>query len=103
LLSRNPKVGSFEARKGEENKYGSGERRRELCYSCAGVDARASWVDYLLWGNFKAGFGTLGFPEEANSRGPEAGEERNGSAHAVKAGSYYHREKRKQYRKGKNR
>ena len=26
-----------------------------MCYSCAGVDARASWVDYLLWGNFKAG------------------------------------------------
>lgn len=45
-------------------------------------------------GEFQGWFGTLGCLE-ANSRGPEAREERNGSARAVQAGSYYHTEKRK--------
>ena len=58
-------------------------------------------MDYLLSVNFKAGSRTLGFLE-ANSRGPEAGKERNGSARAVQAGSYYHTERRKQEREGKN-
>ena len=84
--------------KEKEKKYGSGERRGGR----ADADARASWIDYLLWVNFKAGFGRLSFLDEANSRGLEAGEERSGSARAVQAGSYYHTERRKQEREGKN-